>query len=271
MTDALNETVILNNGVEMPTIGYGTWDLRGTDCERCVGDAIRSGFRLIDTARMYGNEKSVGNAVRECGVPRDELFITAKISIPDNSYEKAKKAIDALLNDLQTDYVDLLLVHEPYEMSMEMYVAMEEAYNSEKTRAVGISNFNTELFRRFTKSCGVVPAVNQVESHVFFQQSALKRVLMEKGVLMQAWSPLASGKNNIFENPVLNEIGGKYQKTAAQVALRFLVQNGIAPVTKTVRKERMAENLDIFDFRLDDEEMGAIIGLDRGKSLFGWY
>lgn len=263
------ETVTLNNGVEMPLLGLGVYKLHGKECEKCVREAVELGYRLFDTAQMYGNEKQLGNALKHCGIPRGELFITTKLYSPSASYARAKAGIESSLDALQTEYIDLLLIHEPYRESGEMYRAMREAYEDGKIRAVGISNFNETQYKSFINACGMIPAVNQVEAHVFYQQEKLHRLLVEHGTHMEAWSPFAAGKKRIFENPVLREIGDRYGKTAAQTALRYLVQKGITVIPKTSHKNRMAENIQIFDFCLTDEEMGRMQGLDGGKSLFG--
>lgn len=265
------ETITLNNGAEMPILGLGVYQLHGKECERCVLDAVELGYRLFDTAQMYGNEKALGNALISCGIPRDQLFITTKLYSPSTSYVRAKSGIEESLNLLQTEYIDLLLIHEPYSESGEMYRAMQEAYKDGKIKAIGISNFNEKRYRNFIRSCEVIPAVNQVEAHVFFQQEQLKKVMVESGTHMEAWSPFAAGKNNIFGNPVLNAIGERHGKSAAQIALRFLVQRGITVIPKSSHKSRLAENIQIFDFELSGEEMKQIQVLDKGKTLFGWY
>ena len=248
------EYLALNNGVRMPLVGFGTWTLRGETGKRCILDALETGYRLLDTAQMYENENIVGAAVRESGLARHEIFLTTKLFEPSASYENAKHDIEKSLSALGTDYIDLLLIHEPYDTSLEMYRALCEAYRAGTVRAVGISNFNAREYRAFCRSCGIIPAVNQVEN----------------GTVMQAWSPFTEGKRRIFEEPVLREIGAQHGKTAAQTALRFLVQRGIGVIPKTMHRERMQENLSVFDFELSDEEMERIGTLADGKSLFGW-
>lgn len=265
------ETVTLNNGVEMPLLGLGVYQLQGKECEKCVQEAAELGYRLFDTAQMYGNEKQLGNALKHCGIARKELFITTKLYSPSAGYARAKSGIESSLAALQTEYIDLLLIHEPYRESGEMYCAMREAYEDGKIRAIGISNFNESQYLKFLDTCGMIPAVNQVEAHVFYQQEKLHKLLKGHGTHMEAWSPFAAGKNRIFENPVLQEIGLRYGKTTAQVALRYLVQRGITVIPKTAHKNRLAENIQIFDFYLTDQDMGRIQELDGGQTLFGWY
>lgn len=268
------EYIKLNNGVQMPLAGMGMWDSRGEECEKAVEDAIACGYRLIDTAIMYKNEREVGNAIQNAmkhtGVSRKELFITSKLYNHCNSYEKAKAAIEESLETMQLDYMDLFLVHEPYEASLEMYRALCDAYEKGLVRAIGISNFNRRRLDLFLKECGIVPAVNQIESHVFYPQLELVNYMKEKGITAQAWGPLAQGQNNIFTHPVLTEIGSHHKKTASQIALRYLAQNNISVVPKTVKVKRMKENLDIFDFELTNDEMRQISTLNGNKTLSPW-
>ena len=264
------EHITLNNGAPMPMVGLGTWQLRGQAGERAILDALELGYRLLDTARMYENEDIVGSAVKKSGLPRREVFITTKLFTPSAGYQKAKEDIARSLEALQTDYIDLLLIHEPYEAAPEMYLAMEEACAAGLVRAVGLSNFSGEEYLRFLKHCRVTPAVDQVESHVYHPQLALKKLLEEKGTRMQAWASFTEGRRNIFAEPVLAE-GRRHGKTAAQTALRYLVENGILVLPKSAHRERLRENLDIFDFSLTDEERRAIAALDEGRSLFGWF
>lgn len=265
------EHITLNNGAPMPMVGLGTWQLRGPAGERAILDALKLGYRLLDTARMYENEDIVGSAVKKSGLPRREVFITTKLFTPSAGYRKAKEDIARSLEALQTDYIDLLLIHEPYEAAPEMYLAMEEACAAGLVRAVGLSNFSGEEYLRFLKHCRVTPAVDQVESHVYHPQLALKKLLEEKGTRMQAWASFTEGRRNIFAEPVLAEAGRRHGKTAAQTALRYLVENGIPVLPKSAHRERLRENLDIFDFSLTDEERRAIAALDEGRSLFGWF
>ena len=265
------EHITLNNGAPMPMVGLGTWQLRGQAGERAILDALELGYRLLDTARMYENEDIVGSAVKKSGLPRREVFITTKLFTPSAGYRKTKEDIARSLEALQTDYIDLLLIHEPYEAAPEMYLAMEEACAAGLVRAVGLSNFSGEEYLRFLKHCRVTPAVDQVESHVYHPQLALKKLLEEKGTRMQAWASFTEGRRNIFAEPVLAEAGRRHGKTAAQTALRYLVENGIPVLPKSAHRERLRENLDIFDFSLTDEERRAIAALDEGRSLFGWF
>lgn len=265
------EHITLNNGAPMPMVGLGTWQLRGPAGERAILDALELGYRLLDTARMYENEDIVGSAVKKSGLPRREVFITTKLFTPSAGYRKAKEDIARSLEALQTDYIDLLLIHEPYEAAPEMYLAMEKACAAGLVRAVGLSNFSGEEYLRFLKHCRVTPAVDQVESHVYHPQLALKKLLEEKGTRMQAWASFTEGRRNIFAEPVLAEAGRRHGKTAAQTALRYLVENGIPVLPKSAHRERLRENLDIFDFSLTDEERRAIAALDEGRSLFGWF
>lgn len=262
------EYITLNNGIKMPALGYGVYQVSNEECERCVMDAIRVGYRAIDTAQAYGNEEAVGNAIRKSGVSREELFITTKVWITNGGYEKAKASIQESLRKLQTDYIDLLLIHQPFNDYYGTYRAMEEAYKDGILRAIGVSNFYPDRLVDLCRFVEVVPAVNQVETHVFQQQKAA-HVYMEKyGVQHESWGPFAEGRKDFFTNPVLMEIGEKHGKSAAQTALRFLIQSDVAVIPKSTHKERMIQNFDIFDFVLDDEDMAAIQALDERESLF---
>lgn len=266
----MNE-LTLNNHVRMPVIGYGTWDIRGEAGKQSILTALDLGYRLIDTAQMYENEYIVGYAVKESGIPREELFLTTKIYRPRTTYQKAKSGIEQSLNELQTDYIDLLLIHEPYKSAPEMYEAFKEALRDGKVRAIGISNFDAEKYKEFVRSCEIIPAVNQVESHVYFPQLELKNLLNSYGTQMQSWASFTEGRKNIFAEPVLKEIGARHGKTSGQIALRYLIQNGIAVIPKSVHRERMAENLAVLDFALTPSEISAISRLNGNSSLFGWY
>lgn len=261
----------LNNGVQLPMIGFGTWDVRGEAGKKAILTALELGYRLIDTAQMYDNEEIVGQAVRESGLPRREVFITTKLYRPSASYQKAKAGIEKSLQALQTDYIDLLLIHEPYDSALEMYEALKEAYAAGKVRAIGISNFGQKEYDRFLQHCGVVPAVDQVESHLYYPRLELKEQLARHGTRMQSWASFTEGRRNIFAEPLLNQIGMKYGKTAGQVALRYLTQNGIAVIPKSVHRDRMEQNLHSLDFTLVQEDMEQLAGLNEGCSLFGWY
>lgn len=265
------ETLALNNGIQMPLVGFGTWDVRGETGKAAILTALELGYRLLDTAQMYDNEEIVGQAVRESGLPREEIFITTKLYRPSASYQKARAGIERSLQALQTDHIDLLLIHEPYENALEMYEALKEAYAAGAVRAIGISNFGQKEYDRLLQHCGIVPAVDQVESHVYYPQLELKEQLTLHGTQMQSWASFTEGRRNIFAEPLLNQIGAKYGKTAGQVALRYLTQNGIAVIPKSVHRERMAENLHSLEFTLSPEDLERLRSLNEGRSLFGWY
>lgn len=261
------ESVKLNNGVEMPLEGFGVFQVPDpAQCEQAVLDAIATGYRLIDTAAAYMNEKAVGEAVKKCGVPREELFITTKLWVQDASYEGAKKAIETPLNNLGLDYIDLYLIHQPMGDYIGAYRAMEEAYKAGKLRAIGVCNFYPNRLADLCETVEVMPAVNQVELHPFFQQENALALMKEYGVRPEAWGPFAEGNHGIFTHPVLTEIGKKYGKSAAQVALRWNVQRGVVVIPKSVHKERMEQNIDIWDFALSDEDMAQIAQMDIGHS-----
>lgn len=262
------EYVTLNNGVKMPVLGYGVYQVTPEECEQCVTDAIHVGYRSIDTAQAYANEEGVGNAIAKCGVPREELFITTKVWISNAGYEKAKSSIDESLKKLQSDYIDLLLIHQPFGDYYGTYRAMEEAYREKKVRAIGVSNFYPDRYVDIAHFAEVKPAVNQVETHVFQQQKQAKEYMKKYGTQIESWGPFAEGKNDMFTNPVLMEIGRKYNKSVAQTALRFLIQSDVVVIPKSVHKDRMEENINVFDFRLTEEEMRQIENLDGGESLF---
>lgn len=262
------EYVTLNNGVKMPKLGYGVYQVDPAEAERCVLDAVSVGYRSIDTAQAYGNEEGVGNAIVKCGVPREELFITTKIWISNAGYEKAKASIEESLHKLKTDYIDLLLIHQPFGDYYGTYRAMEEAYKAGKVKAIGVSNFYPDRFIDIHHFAEIKPAVNQVETHVFQQQKTAKEYLKKCGAQIESWGPFAEGKNDYFNNPVLKEIGAKHGKSVAQVALRFLLQSDVVVIPKSTHKERMEENFNVFDFTLTSEEMKAIEALDGGESLF---
>ena len=260
--------ITLNNGVKMPQLGYGVYQTPPEQTEECVLNAIKAGYRSIDTAQAYNNEESVGNAIEKCGLPREELFITTKIWISNAGYEKAKVSIDASLKKLKTDYVDLLLIHQPFGDYYGSYRAMEEAYKQGKARAIGVSNFYPDRFLDIEHFSEIKPAVNQVETHVFQQQKVAKKYLEKYGAHIMSWGPFAEGKNDYFSNPVLKGIGEKHGKSVAQTALRFLLQSGVILIPKSTHENRMKENIDIFDFELSADEMKKIEALDTGKSLF---
>ena len=262
------EYVTLNNGVKMPMLGYGVYQVDAAETERCVLDAISVGYRSIDTAQAYNNEEGVGEAMAKCGVPRDQLFITTKVWISNAGYEKAKASIDASLKRLKTDYIDLMLIHQPFNDYYGSYRAMEEAYKAGKLRAIGVSNFYPDRLIDLCQFAEVTPAVNQVETHVFQQQAKAHEYMKKYGVQHESWGPFAEGRKDFFNNPVLNEIGAKYGKSAAQTALRFLLQSDVLVIPKSTHKERMEQNFNVFDFTLSEEDMAAIRKLDEGESLF---
>ena len=261
------ETVKLNNGIEMPLEGFGVFRVPDPAvCEQAVLDAIATGYRLIDTAAAYMNEEAVGKAIAKCGVPREELFITTKLWVQDASYEGAKAAIETSLNKLGLDYIDLYLIHQPMGDYIGAYRAMEEAYKAGKLRAIGVCNCYPQILTDICETVDVIPAVNQVELHPFFQQENALALMKEYGVQPEAWGPFAEGNHGIFTHPVLTAIGQKYGKSAAQVALRWNVQRGVIVIPKSVHKERMEQNIDIWDFRLSDADMAEIAKLDIGHS-----
>ena len=262
------QTVKLSNGVEMPILGYGVYQVTPEECERCVSDALSVGYRMIDTAQAYYNEEGVGRAVKKSGIPREELFLVTKVWISNAGYEKAKASIDESLRKLQTDYIDLLLIHQPFNDYYGSYRAMEEAYKAGKLRAIGVSNFYPDRFIDLAEFCDIKPMVNQVETHVFNQQRQPQEIMKEYGTQIMSWGPFAEGRNDFFTNPVLKAIGEKYGKSVAQTALRFLIQRDVVVIPKSTHKERMEQNLDVFDFSLSAEDMEAIGKLDKGESLF---
>ncbi len=262
------ETVKLHNGVKIPILGYGVYQVTPEECERCVADALSVGYRSIDTAQAYFNEENVGDAIRKSGIPRNEIFITTKIWISNAGEKNAAKSIDESLRKLQTDYVDLLLIHQPFGDYYGSYRAMEAAYKAGKARAIGVSNFYPDRFIDLAEHVEIKPMVNQVETHVFNQQVKAQEIMERYDTRIMSWGPFAEGRNDMFNNPVLTDIGGKYGKSAAQTALRYLIQRGVIVIPKSVHIERMRQNIDVFDFSLTDEDMAAIATLDEGKSLF---
>lgn len=262
------KTVELRNGVVMPQIGYGVYQVDPSECEKCVSEALKVGYRMVDTAQAYHNEEGVGAAVAKSGIPREELFLVTKIWISNYGYEKAKASIDGSLRKLGTDYIDLMLLHQPFCDRYGAYRALEEAYKEGKLRAIGVSNFYTDHLIDLASNVEIPPMVNQVETHVFDQQIKAQKYMEEYRCHIMSWGPFAEGRNNFFTNPVLVDIGKKYGKSAAQVALRWLIQRGVIIIPKSVHVERMEQNLDIFDFSLSEDDMKEIAGLDTGKSLF---
>ena len=262
------KTIKLNNGIEMPQIGYGVYQVSPDECERCVSDALKTGYRMIDTAQAYHNEEGVGRAVKNSGINRSDIFIVSKVWISNYGYEKAKASIDDSLRKLLTDYIDLMLLHQPFCDRYGAYRALEDAYREGKLRAIGVSNFYPDHFIDLASNVDIVPAVNQVETHVFNQQTEAQKIMEEFGTHIMSWGPLAEGRNNLFSNETLTKTGNSHGKSVAQIALRWLIQRGVIIIPKSVHIERMEQNLDIFDFELTDEEMAEIATLDTGKSLF---
>lgn len=262
------EYVTLNNGVKMPMLGYGVYQVSPEECERCVLDAISVGYRSIDTAQAYANEEGVGNAIQKCGVHRDELFITTKVWISNGGYDKAKQSIEDSLKKLKTDYINLLLIHQPFNDYYGTYRAMEEAYKNGKLRAIGVSNFYPDRLVDLCHFVEVPPMVNQVETHVFQQQKKAHEVMSKYKVQHESWGPFAEGRKDYFTNPILTEIGQKYGKSVAQVGLRYLIQSDVVVIPKSTHIERMKQNIDIFDFSLSAEDMSRISTLDTNESLF---
>lgn len=262
------EYIKLSNGVMMPQLGYGVYQVTPEECERCVSDALSVGYRMIDTAQAYHNEEGVGNAVKKSGIARDEVFIVSKVWISNYGYEKAKASIDESLRELQTEYIDLMLLHQPFCDRYGAYRALEEAYREGKLRAIGVSNFYPDHLIDLASNVDIPPMVNQVETHVFDQQVEAKKYMDELNCRIMSWGPLAEGRNGFFTNGLLGEIGKKYGKTIPQVALRWLLQRGVIIIPKSTHKERMAENFSIFDFELTANDMAQIQSLDTGKSLF---
>lgn len=261
------ETVKLNNGVEMPILGFGVMQLMGAECEAAVINALEAGYRLFDTAELYGNEQAVGNALKSSGIVREEVFITTKFGSKEAGYEKTKAAFQKSLELLQLDYIDLYLIHQPFGDIFGSWRAMQELYNAGKIRAIGVCNFLPDRLMDLMVNSGFTPAVNQIETHPFHQQKDTQQFLQDNNVQIEAWGPFAEGMNGVFTNEVLAAIGAKYTKTVAQVILRWLTQRGVVAIPKSSRKERMIENIDIFDFTLSDEEIQLIQTLDTGQSL----
>jgi len=263
------QTVKLNNGIEMPILGFGVFQVTDQkECETSVIDAIETGYRLIDTAASYGNEEAVGKAIKKSGVAREALFITTKVWIQTNGYEGTKRSFENSLKQLQLDYLDLYLMHQPYGDVYGTWRAMQDLYKEGKIRAIGVSNFHPDRLIDLIVHNEIVPAVNQIETHPFHQQIESQDFLLENNVQIESWGPFAEGKNGIFQNELLASIGGKYNKTIAQVILRWLTKRGVVAIPKSVRKERMAENFNIFDFTLSAEDMEAIKALDTKTSSF---
>lgn len=262
-------SVTLNNGVEMPLLGFGVFQIPDAEqCERSVHEAIRTGYRLIDTAAAYGNEEAVGNAIKSSGVPRQELFVTTKLWIADAGEGRTRQAFERSLERLQLDYLDLYLIHQPFGDVYGAWRDMEQLYRDGRIRAIGVSNFQPDRLMDLMVHNDVVPAVNQIETHPFNQQIETQKFLQDNGVQIESWGPFAEGKHNIFENELLRSIAGKHQKTVAQIILRWLTQRGVVAIPKSVRKERIEENFDVFDVELSPEDMEAIATLDTKTSSF---
>ncbi len=263
------EYVKLNNGVEMPVLGFGVYQISDPEvCERAVGDALKIGYRSIDTAAAYGNEEAVGRAVRRSGIPREELFITTKLWISDAGYEPARKAFEESMSKLGLDYLDLYLIHQPYGDVYGSWRAMEELYEQGVIRAIGTANFYPDHLANLISFNRIAPAVNQVECNVFFQQREAQEYMAGKEIAMEGWAPFAEGRNDLFRNEVLARIGEAHGKTVAQVVLRWLLQRGVVCIPKSTHRDRMEQNFDVFDFALGDDEMVAIAALDTGRSAF---
>ncbi|RKJ00003.1 aldo/keto reductase [bacterium D16-54] len=267
--EKISDSLTLHNGLKIPGLGFGVWQISPFYTAKCVKTAIKAGYRNIDTAEGYMNEEAVGRAVRRSGIPREELFITTKLWVQDAGYEKTKKAFEASLSNLQLDYLDLYLIHRPFGDYYGAWRAMEELYEAGKIRAIGLSNFGSDRLVDLVMNNKVVPAVNQVECHPFFQQKAAFEFMKEYQIQPEAWAPFAEGQKNLFSNEVFSGIGAKYGKSAAQVVLRWNYQRGVVTIPKSVHKDRMEQNISIFDFALTEEEMEQIGTLDEGSTLFG--
>lgn len=263
------KSVKLNNGLEMPMVGFGVYQVSNEDTEKAVLEALKAGYRLLDTAAVYGNEAGVGRAIKASGIPREEIFVTTKLWIQrENGYENTKKALENSLTRLGLDYVDLYLMHQPFGDVHEQWRAMEDLYKAGKARAIGVSNFHMDRLMDLITCHDIVPAVNQIETHPFYQRDAEIAFHKELGILQQAWAPLAEGKFEIFSNPILTQIAQKHGKSVAQVVLRWLNQRGVAIIPKSVKVERMIENRAIFDFTLDEQDLAQIATLNRDEIIF---
>ena len=262
-------TAKLNNGVEMPILGFGVYQIPDYDeCKRAVLDALETGYRLIDTASAYFNEKAVGDAIKESKINRKELFITTKLWISDSGYEKAKKGFETSMEKLQLDYLDLYLIHQPFGDYYGSWRAMEELLENKKVRAIGVCNFYPDRLMDLAEHNKIKPAINQIETHPFFQREFDNEIMKNYGTQIESWGPFAEGRGDMFTNPILSEIGKKYNKSTAQVILRWLIQRNVVVIPKSVHKERIIENFNIFDFELSEDDMNKIKSMDTGKSLF---
>lgn len=262
------QNVTLNNGLEMPILGFGVYQIPPEQTEQAVGDALAAGYRSLDTAAAYGNEEAVGRAIKRSGIPRGDLFVTTKLWISDAGEDKARTAFDVSLRKLGLDYLDLYLIHQPYGDVYGSWRAMERLHREGLARAIGVSNFHPDRLVDLIDHNEITPAVNQVETHPFFQRTADQDLMRERGVQIESWGPFAEGRNNLFTDPVLSGIATAHGKSVAQVVLRWLIQRGVVVIPKSVRAERMAENIDVFDFELTDDQMATIAALDTGASLF---
>lgn len=262
------EQITLYNGVKMPIVGYGVYQVSKEECERCVMDALAVGYRSIDTAQSYFNEEEVGNAIKKSGVPREDIFLTTKVWVEHYGYEEAKKSVFESMRKLRTDYLDLVLLHQPFSDYYGAYRALEDLYNEGKLRAIGVSNFYPDRLVDMALFNRVKPMLNQVETHPFHQQTEAKKWMERYGVQIEAWAPFGEGRGGLFGNPVLAEIAEKHKKTTAQVMLRWHIQRGVVVIPKSTHKERMEENLNIFDFALDQTDMNRISELDQKQSSF---
>ena len=262
------EYVTLNNGVKMPLLGYGVYQVTKEECEACVLDAIKVGYRLIDTAQSYFNEEAVGNAIEKCGVPREELFITTKVWISNYGYDKTRESVLNSMKKLKVDYLDLVLLHQPFADYYGAYHALEDLYKEGKLRAIGVSNFYPDRLSDICAFNEITPQINQVETNPFNQQIEAQENMIKNNVQIEAWAPFGEGRNDMFNNPVLKKIADKYQKSVAQVILRWLTQRGVVALAKSVNQNRMQENFTIFDFKLSDDDMNTIKELDTKNSLF---
>lgn len=262
------EYVTLSNGVKMPVLGYGVYQVTQEECERCVLDALKAGYRLIDTAQSYFNEEQVGSAIKKSGISREEIFLTTKVWIEHYGHEQTRASVLESMRKLRTDYLDLVLLHQPFSDVYGSYRALEELYEEKKIRAIGISNFYVDRMVDLASFSRIKPMVNQVETHIFQQQKTAKEWADRYGVQLEAWAPFGEGRKGTFDNPVIAEIAARYGKTTAQVMLRWHIQRGVVVIPKSTHAERMEENIDVFDFGLSDEDMEAIAALDRAESSF---
>jgi 2,5-diketo-D-gluconate reductase A len=262
------QTVTLNNGVQMPILGFGVYQIPAEQTEQAVADALAAGYRLLDTAAAYGNEEAVGRAIKSSGIPRDELFVTTKLWIQDPGEDNAKRAFEKSLQRLGLDHLDLYLIHQPLGDYYSSWRAMQDLYRQGVSRAIGVSNFYPDRLVDLIDHNEVTPAVNQIETHPFFQRTADQQLMRERGVQIESWGPFAEGRNNLFSDPMLSEIGAAHGKSVAQVVLRWLIQRDVVVIPKSVRADRVAENIDVFDFELTDAEMTRITTMDTGASLF---